>query len=140
VQVAVSVKADDERWTEGSLTVQSAFISAAAFFVQGVPLQSPNKVVALKAWLLPGAAAVWFAVAVAGVTFKPIPAQQRPPQPMVARSNTPRKTPTKGRDPSVSGSNTAMAYFMLVFLSLLDWLVSWLWLLPSVLWPRPCLP
>lgn len=102
VQVAVTIVAgDDERWTEGSLTVQLALTSAAVAAVQGV-LPPPNKVVALKVWLLPGAAAVWLTVAVGGPTFKPTTLQLDPPQPAVARSDKPRKTPIKDLDINIA--------------------------------------
>jgi hypothetical protein len=103
VQVAVTIAVgEDERWTEGSLTVQLALTSAAVLAVQGV-LPPPEKAVELKVWLLPGAAAVWFAAAVAGVTFKPITLQVEPPQPTVNSSATPERTATKDL-------NVTMAY------------------------------
>jgi hypothetical protein len=96
VQVAVIIVAgDDERWTEGSLAVQLALTNAAVFAVHGA-LLPPNKDEELKAWPLPGAAAVWSALAVPGVTFKPTTWHpDPPPQPMVSSSITAKPTPTK---------------------------------------------
>ena len=57
VQVAVTPKAgEDERWTDGSLTVQLEF-SGMGSILDGQPgmVESPKK--AVKVWLLPGAAA-----------------------------------------------------------------------------------
>ena len=63
VQVAVTcVVGEAERCTEGSLAVQLELTRA--------PVAS-QRFEALKTWLLPGAAAAWFAVLVDGVTLSP---------------------------------------------------------------------
>lgn len=96
VQVAITCPVgEDERWTDGSLTVQLEFTRVSGTAGQpGLPL---NLKKALKVWLLPGGAAVWSTVAVGGPTFKPLIPQSGalPPQPMVDRSVTPRQTPAK---------------------------------------------
>jgi len=74
VQVAVTVVPwAAERWTEGSLTVQLELTGAEAFAVH-TPFPV-KRFEAANCWLLPGAAAVWSAVAVAGVTFKAVTVQ-----------------------------------------------------------------
>jgi hypothetical protein len=101
VHVAVTIEAgDDESWTDGSLTVQLALTSADALAVQGL-LPPPNKVVALKVWLFPGA--IWLTVAVGGATFRPTAVQPDPPHP-AATSDAPTKTPTKDRDTDMTYS------------------------------------
>src|SRR5262249_8547856 len=96
VQVAViCVVGEAERWTEGSLAVQLELTRA--------PVES-QRFEALKAWLLPGTAAAWSAVAVDGVTLMPKARQVEtplPPQPAVPRRITPR-------DPTANSLNASM--------------------------------
>jgi hypothetical protein len=81
-----------ERCTEGSLTIQLEFTSAAAFPVH-TPLPPPNKLVVLNIWLLAEAAAVWSSVAEEGATFNPTAAQlELPPQPAIASNAAQTKT------------------------------------------------
>jgi hypothetical protein len=102
VQVAVTCGVgEDERWTDGSLTVQLEFTSAGV--TAGQPGLFLNWKKALKVWLLPGAAAVWSTVAVGGPTLMPLAPQSDalPPQPIVNRRLAPKKTPTKYLDVNI---------------------------------------
>ena len=55
VQVAVTcVAGEAERWTDGSLAVQLEFLGVA---IASHTLPAPNRSVAVKIWLFPGAAA-----------------------------------------------------------------------------------
>jgi hypothetical protein len=102
VQVAVTwLVGEAERWTEGSLAVQLELINAPV--TAGHALPPPNCSVALKTWLLPGAAAVWLTVAVCGPTLIPTVVQvpDPPPQPAAIRRMMPRDTTTKSLDASM---------------------------------------
>lgn|SRR5579871_20852 len=83
VQVAVTcVVGEAERWTDGSLTVQLELTCTAVFAAihWGLPVE---RVEALKAALLAGAAAVWSTVADAGATLNVTVQleEEVPPQP-----------------------------------------------------------
>jgi hypothetical protein len=98
VHVAVTCEAGDgDRWTDGSLAVQLETTSAAV----AMPMQPfwfLNLTVALKLWLLAGAAAVWLTVADDGPMLSPITPQLgvgEPPQPMVSGSAKLRQTPAR---------------------------------------------
>jgi hypothetical protein len=102
VHVAVTCGVgEDDRWTDGSLAVQLEFSGAGV--TAGQPGLLLNWKKALKVWLLPGAAAVWSAVAVGGTTLMPFTPQSDalPPQPVVNRRPAPRKTPTTNLDVTI---------------------------------------
>lgn len=86
VQVAVTcIVGEAERWTEGSLTVQLEFTSAAVFSPTHEPLPV-NRPEALKVVLLAGAVAAWSTVIDPGVTLNAVNVQleeEVPPQPAV---------------------------------------------------------
>ncbi|HKR96459.1 MAG TPA: hypothetical protein VJW55_13885 [Candidatus Angelobacter sp.] len=96
VQVAVTCPdGDGDRWTDGSLAVQLETTSAAV----AMPMQPfwlLNLTVALKVWLLAGAAAAWLTVADAGPTTIPVtPQSGAPPQLMVSGSAKLKQTPAR---------------------------------------------